>query len=215
MQRVLKINNHMNKKITVSLTEFMRFVTRTGAARITVVENVVKKQTEVYDPRTDYWRKLRIRIQKFHSKNLSVESFKEVVETVNSKMQNNYNKAVIGYLKFVGRKKFVWAAPPKIEWKVRDLSVILNPEVGLKYKGETYYIKLFLDANKSINRSQANMIIALMRNGMNSQIGDNSVFAVLDVIEGKLFKPVKTRRNLYVGLLSEAEAFESSIKRLS
>ena len=49
---------------SVSLTYFLDFVSKAGSPKLTVVRDF--KTKDPYDPRTDYWKKLRDAIIEFH-----------------------------------------------------------------------------------------------------------------------------------------------------
>jgi len=214
------LQNHliMKNELIVSLTGFMRYINRTAGGKISVAKGVVKKILEdEYDAKTDYWLRLRQAIISFHKNTGSIEDLKEVVESINEHKQNNYNKAVSGYISFLGHKKIEWLGnPPKIKWQVGGLIVSLNPELGLTLRNKKYYVKLYIDSHdeNALNRGQADMIITLMEHELRKNIDEEISFAIIDVVRGEFFEAKRQRKNLYNMLVAEAKSLESLLRSI-
>ncbi|MCI1721217.1 MAG: hypothetical protein LKM37_09500 [Bacteroidales bacterium] len=208
----------MENELKVSLTGFMRYINKTAGGKISAAKRVVEKIIEgEYDAKTDYWRRLRQAIISFHKNVGSIDDLKEVAGNVHETKQNNYNKAISGYINFLGHKKIAWIGePPKIKWRVGGLIVSLNPELGLMLRNKKYYVKLYIDSHdeNALSRGQADMIIALMEHELKKNIDEEISFAVIDVVRGKFFDSKRQRNNLYDMLVAEAKSLEFLLRSI-
>ena len=177
----------MNKTEYISLTEFMDYVNTSGSAKATVVTQAKRKREEGHTKTTDYWMQLRNAIRSVHASGGSKEDLGEVIERVHEDRKDNYEQAVKGYKKFWGNKRFSWVNPPRRIVSVSGTRVSLNPEVGLEYGEKLLVIKLFIRADGYLDKRHADLILALMKNKI-TDVPENTVFAVLDVMRGKLFE---------------------------
>ena len=152
----------MDKSIQISLTEFMDYVNSSGAAKATVVTQAKKRREEGHDRQSDYWMQFRNAVRSMHCSNSNKEVLSEIVEKVHEDRRNNYLAAVKGYLKFLGNKKVIWTIPPRRVVVVGGTRLSLNPELGLKYKGRSYYIKMFLHADEILDKRHADLILSFV-----------------------------------------------------
>ena len=203
-----------NEQIKISLTEFMNFVNKSGASKVTVVQKAKSKREEEYAHYKDYWLKLRDKIKSVHKSEGSHDDLKELLDEVNEEKVDNYKIAVNGYCSFWKKRKIEWCEPPRKTWTVGDVKIEINPELGLVIKEKIYVVKLFNSANESIDKRHADLILTLMEQELRSKVDKEVIFAVLDVKRGKLFE----NRNLdpaLVGLLNgEARSFETIWKSI-
>lgn len=177
----------MNKTDYISLTEFMDYVNTSGSAKATVVAQAKRKREEGHARTSDYWMQLRNAIRSVHSNNGTKDDLDDVVERVYEDRRDNYLSAVNGYKKFWGNKRFSWINPPRRIVSVQGTRISINPEVGLEYGEKRYFIKLFIRVDGYLDKRHADLILALMKNKL-IDVPANTVFAVLDVMRGKLFE---------------------------
>lgn len=199
----------MEKSIHISLTEFMDYVNSSGSAKATVVSQAKKRREEGHNKQADYWMQFRNAVRSVHSSNEKKEELFEVVERVYEDRQANYNAAVKGYLKFWGNKKMSWIVPPKRIVSVGGTRVSLNPEVGLSFKGQTRFIKLFLHSDQILDKRHADLILSLMHDKLSDALPEGAIVAVLDVMRGKLFEFKK--EDYKISRLLEAEGASFNI----
>lgn len=199
----------MDKSVQISLTEFMDYVNSSGPAKATVVSQAKKKREEGHNKQADYWMQFRNAVKKIHTSNGSKDELYEVVERVHEDRQNNYNAAIRGYLSFWGNKKISWIAPPRKVVMVGGTRVSLNPELGLSFKGKTYFIKLFIHVDRTLDKRHADMILSLMKNKLSDELPEDTNVAVLDVMRGKLFE--FKNENFKITQLLEAEGASFNI----
>lgn len=195
--------------IKISLTEFMNFVNKSGASKITVVASAKTNREEEYQIYKDYWLKFRESIKSIHREGLSKESLYSRLDDVCDDKKVNYEAAINGYCKFWGKRKISWIQPPHKTWSHKDIRIELNPDLGLIIKEKTFYIKLFIASNGVLDKRHADLILTLMEKELRDKVETNSIFGVLDVKRGKLFEYKKTDTKLLYLLESEAESFES------
>jgi len=190
--------------IKVSLTDFSEFVLKAGAKKQTKVRQIVNRPK--YEPQFDFWKKLRERIIDLHKTAKPTKELQNIIsELTDDKKKKVYPGLVKGYLKFIGRKKPTWFAPPKGEWSHEDLAIRVNPEIGLEFNGKKHVIKLHL--NQSIMaKNEADIILTLMKS-----LGDEEdiIYCLLDVKTNKLYRSDKIKVDLLPVLQGEAMSFIS------
>ncbi len=199
----------MDKTIQISLTEFMDYVNSSGSAKATVVSQAKKKREEGHSKLADYWMQFRNAVRKVHSTNSAKDDLFDVLENVYEERRSNYNAAIKGYISFWGNKKMNWTSPPRRIVMVGGTRVSLNPELGLIFKGKTYFIKMFLHVDKKLDKRHADLILSLMHNKLIDELPENTQVAVLDVMRGKLFEFKK--ENYKITQLLEAEGASFNI----
>lgn len=199
----------MDKSIQISLTEFMDYVNSSGAAKATVVSQAKKKREEGHNKQADYWMQFRNAVKSVHSSNGNKDELAEVVERVHEDRMANYNAAIKGYVKFWGGKKMTWVTPPRKVVMVGGTRVSLNPELGLIIKGKTYFIKMFLHVDETLDKRHADLILSLMHTKLADSLPKESNVAVLDVMRGKLFEFKK--EDIKITSLLEAEGYSFNI----
>ncbi len=197
----------MDKSIQISLTEFMDYVNSSGAAKATVVVQAKRKREEGHNKQADYWMQFRNTVKSVHSSNGTKDDLYEVIEKVHEDRMANYNAAVNGYVKFWGKRKFGWIAPPRKVVNVNGTRVALNPELGLSYKGKIYFIKLFIHIDEILDKRHADLILSLLHNKLGDYLPEDTNVAVLDVMRGKLFEFKKEDHKITQLLEAEGASF--------
>lgn len=194
------------KKIEISLTDFIDFVNKTGNQKLTQVRKV--KNRPEYEPFADFYKPLREKIQFIHKNKLAKEELDEILNSLtDDKKRANYPDLINGYKKFWGRKKIKWFKPPFKNWKIGELEIRINPELGLEYNGQFYVIKLFFKDDK-IQKSQFDQIITLMEYQLRSKVNEPEIkFALLDIRKSKLYPQKDDSKELVPLLLGEAKSF--------
>ena len=198
--------------IKVSLTDFSEFVLKAGAKKQTKVKQIVNRKD--YDPRFDFWKKIRERIIDLHKSDKPAKDLQGIItELTDDKKKKAYPSIVAGYLKFIGRKKPTWFAPPKSEWHHKDLAIRVNPEVGLEFNGKKHVIKLHMNQSP-VTKNEADIILTLMQDELDNKC-EGAIFCLLDVKSNKLYRSDKIKTNLLPVLQGEASSFASIWKTFS
>ncbi|WP_417558727.1 hypothetical protein [Mesoflavibacter zeaxanthinifaciens] len=193
--------------IKISLTDFIDFVSKTGSTKLTQVKKV--KERKPYHPSTDYYKYVREGIIGIHEESGDKSEFDNLIKnTPDIRKKENFEKAIKGYTKFLGKKTVSWVEPPFRHWRSGNLDVKLNPEVGLKYDGTKHYIKLYFKS-EALSKMKASQILSLMESELRAKVKRDDLFCVLDVRTGKLFCNEKRDTSLLPLLKGEAMSFET------
>ena len=124
-----------------------------------------------------------------------------------------YSAAFKGYKRFLGASETRWLNPPSGKWSFGDLTVRVNPELGLRIDTDRYLIKLyFKDEAPTKNRVQ--IVMKMMNTVLGNQVKDGTQMAVLDVSKGKLILQTASIPGLSALLEGEAAAFLQMWKAL-
>lgn len=200
--------------IQVSLTEFVNFINASGMSKMTIVSNAKAKHEEQEGNPYDYWKDFKEEIKRQLKRQGTKEDLWELVEKVREEMRENYNQMISGYLKFWKPARMQWVAPVKKMVRIGGVKMILNPEIGIKWQGKEYMIKLYLKANENLDKRHADIILAMMESELRDKVGENVEFAMLDVRRGKLFPYVNEDPRLLILLKSEGREFAEMWKEL-
>lgn len=208
MKKYIKSKN----AISISLTDFIDFVNKSGNSKMTKVKQVKYRNT--YHPASDFYKALREEIIETHKINGDKKSLDKLMQKLTDlKKKINYPISIDGYKKFWGKKKIEWFDPPFYHWLTGDLDVKINPELGLSFDNKFYVVKLFLKADK-ISKDKLSQILSLMESQLRKEAGDDVIFAVLDVKNAKLYENIKGDFTYLPLLEGEAKSFESIWKAI-
>lgn len=180
----------MSIKIEISLTDFIGFVNKMGTAKQNHVKSI--KERRDYEPYMDFYKPIREAIIKLHKKKQPKETLDNVLaELTDEKKKNCYPEIIAGYKKFLGRKNFDWIKPPKKEWTIGNITITVNPEIGVEEKKKDgnshfYIIKLYFK-DDPLKKAQADQILTLMEMQLRNKVKEPEVkFAILDIRRSKL-----------------------------
>lgn len=133
--------------ISVSLTDFVDFLIRSGTTKATKVKEI--KYRTGYTPATDYWRTLREGLKEFHRLSKPIEFLDVIPKRVrnNDSKRAAYIQVLESYKKVIRNKSIEWFDPPSHKWVSGDLSVHINPELGLVINGHPHLVKIYFKEN--------------------------------------------------------------------
>ena len=200
--------------IQVSLTEFVNFINSSGMKKMTIVASAKAKHEEQEGNPYDYWKDFKDKVKYLLKKQGTKEDLYELVEEVREEVRENYNQMITGYVKFWKPSRMEWLKPVKKMIRVGGVKMILNPEIGIKWQGKEYMIKLYLKANETLDKRHADIILALMESELREKVEDDVEFGILDVKRGKLFLHVDNDPRLLILLKSEGMEFAEMWKEL-
>lgn len=193
--------------IKISLTDFIDFVSKKGSTKLTQVKKV--KERKDYHPAKDYYKYVREGIISIHEASGDKEEFEALIKnTPDIRKKENFEKAIKGYTKYLGKKPVSWVEPPFRHWNSGNLDVKLNPEVGLKYDGTKHFIKLYFKG-EALSKTKVSQILSLMESELRVKVKRDDLFCVLDVRTGKLFCNEKKDISLLPLLKGEVMSFET------
>lgn len=189
----------------ISLTDFVDFVTTSGTPRLTKVRQLRKRGE--YSPLRDFWRDLRMGLVDIHRRGEEdvKAALEGLVDEAPEAKKEHYAAAVRGYRRFLGRKSVHWFEPPKVDWVEGELSIRVNPELGLELDGVPTVVKVHFKSRK-LGKRRVETILLLMEDALREQCNRGERFAVLDISEGKLFTSERPRWGLRPFLIGEARA---------
>lgn len=191
--------------INISLTDFIDYVSKVGTSKFTLVNKIYSR--DEYQPAFDFWKPLREGFIDLHQNNKDKSELDKILNNLTDKKKiNRYPALIESYKSFLGRKKIEWFAPPFKEWKINDLIIKLNPELGLKINDKLYVIKLYFKSD-SLSQNKADLIILLMNTKLKKGDYKEATFAILDVERKKLFEKTKLKKDHLSLLEGEALSF--------
>ena len=171
----------------ISLTDFVDVVIKSGTPKATKVEQI--KHRPSYEPAFDFYKYVREKIKEIHRTNGSKKELDHVLPEIrNQKKLPSYSQIVEGYRRWWGRKDFRWFDPPSTLFSKHGIDVRINPELGLIVNGKSHLIKLYFKSSE-VTKNRINIITHLMTESLTEQTPTDTIMAVLDVRNGKLFTP--------------------------
>lgn len=193
--------------IDISLTDFVEFVCKAGSAKLNFVKKI--KNRNPYSPMTDFYKALREGIINNQKANGEKSNLNGILKSLTDpKKQTNYKEAIDGYKKFIGKKTIVWFDPPFTHWRVGELDVRVNPELGLFYDETYYVVKLYFKSEK-LSKDKIHQILTLMENQLGNLSGDKRKMAILDVKNSKIFVKDDEDISMLPLLDGEAKSFQA------
>jgi hypothetical protein len=196
----------------ISLTDFVDFVVASGPPRLTKVREL--KRRGIYEPATDFWKRLREAIETLHREDREKPFLDEVrVGLTDRKKLAAYPPLITAYKRFLGRKHTRWFDPPRGRWAHAELTVRVNPELGLDIDGNRHVVKLYFK-KQPLSKRRVESILRLMEKTLKAGEGESFAVAVLDVANAKLIRPTIPVPDLDILLQSEAAAFMEIWQRL-
>jgi hypothetical protein len=199
------MTQNIKDMINISLTDFIDFVSKVGTSKFTLVNQIYSRVE--YQPVFDFWKPLREGIIDLHQQNKDKSELDKILNNLTDKKKiNRYSILIESYKSFLGRKKTEWFVPPFKEWKINDLKIKLNPELGLVINDKLYVIKLYFKSD-SLTQMKADLILLLMDTKLKKGDFKEVTFAVLDVERKKLFEKSKLKKSHLSLLEGEALSF--------
>lgn len=200
--------------IKISLTEFVNFINASGMAKMTIVSSAKAKHEEQEGNPYDYWKDFKDEVKKQLKRKGDRDDLWELVEDVREEVRENYNQMIAGYMKFWKPTRMEWVNPVKKMVHIGGVKMMLNPELGVKWQGREYMIKLYLKANENLDKRHADIILAMMESELRDKVDADVEFAILDVRRGRLFTYVNNDPRLLILLKSEGREFAEMWKEL-
>lgn len=190
----------------VSLSDFVDFILKSGTTRLSHVRALVKRPA--YSPATDYYKTLREAVTQFHQTGSNDWSILQAAADrhVAGREGSKAPARLEAYRRFLGRKTVTWFEPPRAEWQFEELTVRLNPELGLTINGLPVVIKLYWKEEK-LTRRQVEMILYLMQSELGPLSPESPQMAILDIPSAKLIASPIATTDLRPLLRAEARAF--------
>jgi hypothetical protein len=169
----------------LSMTEFVDIVLMSGTPKVTKVKEI--KTRDKYEPAHDFYKSLREHIIFTHKNDGSKKDLDKIIGQISDKKKlNSYPAVVQGYKKWWGRNTLYWIEPPRGTYNANGVDVTVNPELGLKFSGNNYFIKLYFKA-EPLSKAKANIATNLMQLLFMEANNKNTTMGILDIRNSKIF----------------------------
>lgn len=190
--------------IRIGQSDLLKFAMSAGIAQQNNVRAI--KTRPDYDPRTDYYKRLRDCMARMHRRDEPLTVLDDLCAIVPDKKKERYRNAVAVYKRFLKGKTLDWFAPRESTWQHGEMAVKINPELGLVINGTPHVIKLYF-RDETLTKSHTAGIIHLMSEALRNYHPDDTVFGILDVPNNKLLTNRSYRQDLMPLVRGYASAF--------
>lgn len=195
--------------IKVSMTSFIDYALRPDSQKLSKVREIKNFK---YSPAFDYWKLLRDRIEFINQKSKDPIVLLKLLPRVEKKKQANYQKAIMGYIKFHSQYDLEYFTPPSGTWEHENLSIVVNPELGFYINGEPHLVKLYFkelttSSEIQLNKSRAEEIAYLMWETFHRECPPKTKMSFLNVSKGQLVTPAIRRKDQRDSLEISAHSF--------
>ena len=188
----------------VPITTFIDFVSKPAAAKLKVVEEFKGK----YDPKEDFYKQIREGIVEMHQHDGEIKDLTAIARATTNIKMPHYRDVIDGYKRFVKGKDIKWFKPPTARWTHGDLTIRVNPELGLKIDGASYVIKLYFKESR-LTKDGIAIITHLVRAAMPSTVDKGHVLCLLDTRRARLHEASGLDKNSAFILEQEAKYWMS------
>ena len=196
--------------LEISLTSFTDFVAKVGAAKYTVAKNVAEQLDEGYDPRTDFWKKLREGIISLHKEGHPKSELDVLAKHLTDpKKRKRYPPCIKGYKKFLGNNPTPGKKPKSCIWLASDLAIRINPEVLMDYKGQPHLLKLYFK-EQALRKAEVDTVLYLLREY--HPVGKKAIVGLVDVARGRLIPYTKEKPGMSALIEGEAASFAHMLR---
>jgi hypothetical protein len=193
------------EEISISSTDFIDYINKAGLKKVRKVE-VVFNRSE-YKPYKDFYKGLRDKITELFRCNHRIEYITDYISHLTNNVKaKHYNFISDGLMKFLKRSNFEWFEPVSGLWKHDNLTVKINPELGLIIGDRKFFVKLYFK-DEELGGSQAEELLYLMKTSLCKGIYTGYSCAILDLRKGKLHRKIKNEKSIQNLLEVDAEAF--------
>jgi hypothetical protein len=195
------------KQIRISMTSFADFVVCDSLGQFAKVRAIQKQYEREYFPGADFWSRFQQGVETILSNGGRPADLDGIYQSARHNRGSQYDSGCKGFRKFWGKQKIELAGTPQVAtWDHGRLQVRVNPEWILRINGELVVVKMHLKKNLLLNQRLVNPMLYLLNQKYGSAVEGPRV-AILEVHQGKLWKPGKSQRDLDPVLHMEAAAF--------
>lgn len=192
----------MSKHIETTLTTFDDFVTANSTSKITRVKAAKDflNDPTPFQVRSFYNPLKRGLIEAFEAGGAPAD-IRAAAAAASAPRARHYEECAAGAVRWRGRKALVWADVRPTTWSHGDLTVKVNPELGLEIDGVPYVIKLYFKEPALTKRKCEVPLHLLDLCYPDARVG------VLDLRRGKLHVPTRLVAGIDALLQGEAASF--------
>jgi hypothetical protein len=188
----------------ISMTYFVDFVLKAGTPKLTGVREFKERKDELY---TDFYRQIREAMVDMHRTGKPDKVLDDFLKAqTDERRRRIYPCVAAGYRKFLASAAMTWFDPPAGIYRLGELEINVNPELGLVIDGKPHVIKMYF-RGEPLSAKRMTVILNLLMNGLEGIAPPGTIFGVLDVRNARLhtFKAPNPRLNLL--LRGEAASF--------
>lgn len=185
--------------VRVNLTTFIDIASASGTAKVTALRRF--KNRGDYDPRHDYWKRLRTAIVEYHE-SAEPDVLDLVANTAASNKRENYRQCVQAYKNWAGSSRYSWFDPPAGDWEHAGVLVRVSPELGLRRGQQRLAIKLYFKT-EPLTKLRADVILHLLQTVLLPTGGCTDI-GILDVRRSRLIQPTVEKPDIDAALRGEA-----------
>jgi hypothetical protein len=184
------------------LTDFVEVVSKSGISKANKVKEILNRPE--YHPSMDFYRKLRECIIRYHDDGLTKRCFEDMYsELTDTKKRTKYRTLIDQYISWLGRKKIKTFEHISLPYIHSDITITVNPELGLIINDIPYLIKLYFKA-EPLSKNKTEIITHLMAEAYHdSRLPKHTKMAVLDIHKKKLLCPTVPISGLTISLNAE------------
>jgi hypothetical protein len=189
----------------ISLTYFVDFVLKAGTPKLAGVREFKERKDELL---TDFYKQVREAIVDMHQNSRSDKVLDEFLAAQRDERRRRiYPSIVEGYRKFLASAKMTWFDPPVGTYRLEDVEININPDLGLIIDGKPHLIKIYF-RGEPLSGKRISVVLNLLAGGL-AEASPGKVLAVLDVRNAKLHTFKAPNPRLGVLLRGEAASFST------
>jgi hypothetical protein len=193
----------------LSMTTFSTFVTASPVGKV----SCVRKFKSGYDPRHDFYKRLREAIVKNHQDGNTPANLNDFLETVSAESKvDNYKQRVRSYQSWWKRHEIVWRGGRSRTWNAGALEISIRPELLVDLDEVPHAIKLYFNKDR-LSADRANVLLRLLELGYRRGTSDPEI-GVLDVVQRRLITTTRDLSYLDAVFTGEAAAFDAMYQKL-
>lgn len=175
----------------ITLSDFLDYVNKVGPSKLSKVRRL--KHRAPYRPSFDYYRPLREAIVAAHRAGatrgeLDAALNEALVAVEDERTQLDLSVVADAYRHWLGRKRVRWFPPGRATWASGDVSILVNPDLGLYIDGRPCVIKIWF-RDEPLEKRRLDVVFRLMEEAIDELCPHGTAFCVLDVRRGRLFSP--------------------------
>jgi hypothetical protein len=185
-------------------TDYIDFLDRTTLSKFSKVKSIFNRPE--YHPAFDFYKNIREEFVDYVKLKKDKNDLYDFLNYQHQRKHARFEVLINGYLKFLGRKNAEFFDPPTGFWQHKDLSIKLNPEMGININGERYIVKMYFK-DIPLSKSSVNVLLWMMEGCLSTGIYTGYKCALLDVERSKLHYFKKPHPPIDALLEGESESF--------
>jgi len=200
--------------VYITMTTFVDFVLKSGTPQLTCVRRAKRDYERGSAPERDFYKVLRDAIPQVHQEQKARDSLDGVLGGLKDpKKADAYAQCISGYKQWWSKKQIKWVDIHPWDWTEGDLTVRVNPELGVMVDGHPQVIKLYFKADAASKRRIETMF-HLLRLSLPEELA-GATPGILDVRRSNLFTPTTDIPDIEALLRGQAAGFATMWKQLA